>query len=233
MNRKDNTSLATSQSSDDSMLIGTHVFDFTGVKKDSCTAKLVKIKLTSCGEGKFTCNDGQCVRMDERCNQISNCRDESDEDNCKMLLMKENYNKKIAPFGFDYDEQKIIPVNVNISITVKDILSIQEVNLVYTLKFRLLMEWYDYRLTYHNLKMERSANLLAREEIQKLWIPFVVFENTENNDATKNDDDTEVTITRESDFVPSLPDILDEINIFTGKENRITFQQVYSKTFRL
>ena len=69
-------------------------------------------------------------------------------------------------------------------------------------------------------------------EIEKLWIPFVIFANTENNDATKNDDDTEVIITRESDFVPSLPDILDEINIFPGKGNRITFQQVYSKSFK-
>ena len=236
VDRKDNTSVATSQSSEDSMLIGTHVFDFSQVTKGSCTvrgqSKLVMVKLTSCGEGKFTCNDGQCVMMEERCNQISNCRDESDEDNCKMLVMKANYNKKIAPFGFDYDEQKIIPVHVNISIAVIDILSIQEVNLVYILKFRLLMEWYDYRLTYHNLKMERSGNLLAREEIEKLWIPFVLFENTENNDATKDDDDTEVTITREGNFTASSPDILEEINIFTGKDNRITFQQVYSKTFK-
>ena len=127
---------------------------------------------------------------------------------------------------------KIIPVYVNISMAVMDIFSIQEVDLVFVLKFRLLMEWYDDRLTYHNLKVERSANLLTKEEIDKLWIPFVVFGNTENNDATKGDDDTEVTITREGDFIPSLPDRIEEINIFTGGDNRITFQQVYSKTFK-
>ena len=134
VDRKNNNSLATSKSSEVSMLLGIHVFDFSHVIGDLCTVRdeseLVKIKLTSCGEEKFTCNDGQCVRMEERCNQISNCRDESDEDNCKMLVMKENYNKKIAPFGFDYDEQKIIPVDVNISMAVMYILSIQEVDLV-------------------------------------------------------------------------------------------------------
>ena len=36
--------------------------------------KLVKIKVTACGSGQFTCDDGQCVPIDERCNQISNCR---------------------------------------------------------------------------------------------------------------------------------------------------------------
>ena len=62
-----------------------------------------------------------------------------------MLVIRENYNKKISPFGYDYIEDLIIPVNVKISITIMDILSIQEVDMVYVLKFRFLMEWYDYR----------------------------------------------------------------------------------------
>ena len=76
---------------------------------------------------------------------VTCCRDESDEDNCKMLVMRDNYNNKIAPFGFDYVNNIVIPVHIDISIAIMDILSIQEVNLVYVVKFRLLMEWYDYR----------------------------------------------------------------------------------------
>ena len=45
-------------------------------------------------------------------------RDESDEDNCKMMVMKDNYNKKISPFKFDYVNQMIQPVNVNVSFAV-------------------------------------------------------------------------------------------------------------------
>ena len=60
------------------MLLGAHVFDFSGMVDDPCTSsldnKLVKIKVTACGSGQFTCDDGQCVPIDERCNQISNCR---------------------------------------------------------------------------------------------------------------------------------------------------------------
>ena len=73
-------------------------------------------------------------------------RDESDEDNCKMLVMKDNYNKKISPFKFDYVNQMIKPVEVNVSFAVIDVLSTREVDLVYVLKFRFLMEYYDYRL---------------------------------------------------------------------------------------
>ena len=55
---------------------------------------------------------------------------------------------------------------------------------------------HDYRLEYYNLKKTRSQNALALDEIFKLWIPFLVFTNTENNEATMGTEDTEVTITR-------------------------------------
>jgi len=44
--------------------------------------------------------------------------------------------------------------------------------------------------------------------------------------------DTELTLTREGDFVGSTEDIVEEINIFEGAFNRITFEQVYTKTFK-
>ena len=234
--RKSQKSKAVSVSAENSLLLGLHTFDFAGVEGDKCTVgrkdKQVQVKLTSCGKGNFTCSDGECVSMNERCNQISNCKDKSDEEHCKMLIMEDNYNKKISPFGFDPATENIIPVGVKVSMAIMDILDINEVDLNFVLKFRLLMEWYDYRLVYHNLKMERSENLLTREEIERLWIPFVVFSNTEDNHATTGGDNTELTITREGEFLTSAPEIVEEINIFTGKKNRLTFQQVFAKTFR-
>jgi hypothetical protein len=146
--------------------------------------------------------------------------------------MEDNYNKKIAPFGFDTETEDIIPVKVNISMAVMTIISINEVDLNYIMKFRLVLEWYDYRLVYHNLKRERSGNLLTREEIDRLWIPYAVFSNTEQNEAITGSDKTELTITREGDFVRSSAEVVEEIDIFTGKENRLTFQDVFSKTFQ-
>ena len=61
-----------------------------------------------------------------------------------------------------------------------------------------------FRLKYHNLKKERSNNLLSRDEIDKLWIPFIVFENTENSEATIGEDETEVTVTRDSNPLSSV-----------------------------
>ena len=73
--------------------------------------------------------------------------------------------------------------------------------------------------------------MLSKTEIDNLWVPFAVFSNTKDSEFTKGDDDSEITITREGNFTESQDDFMDEINIFAGRENKITFQQVYSKTF--
>ena len=44
---------------------------------------------------------------------------------------------------------------------------------------------YDYRIKYLNLKKTRSQNALSLEDVHRLWIPFLVFDNTEKNEATK------------------------------------------------
>ena len=48
----------------------------------------------------------------------------------------------------------------------------------------MTMNWYDYRLSYYNLKTSMSSNVLAQEEIENIWIPLIVFLNTDNNEAT-------------------------------------------------
>ena len=41
-----------------------------------------------------------------------------------------------------------------------------------------------------------------------------------------------MTLTREGDYIGSTDDNVEEINIFEGQFNRITFEQVYTKTFK-
>ena len=40
-------------------------------------------------------------------------------------------------------------------------------------------------MKYFNLKETRSQNALALEDVERMWIPFLVFDNTEKNEATK------------------------------------------------
>ena len=45
-----------------------------------------------------------------------------------MLQIQDNYNKKIAPFSFDKINNVNIPVNINVSMSVIDIIKIAEVS---------------------------------------------------------------------------------------------------------
>ena len=43
--------------------------------------------------------------MERRCNQVIDCRDESGEDRCKVIILKSNFNKRIPPI-YDKTDQK-------------------------------------------------------------------------------------------------------------------------------
>ena len=47
---------------------------------------------------EFTCDDGQCIDINSRCNQLLYCRDESDEKDCNLLDLKSGYNIEVPPF---------------------------------------------------------------------------------------------------------------------------------------
>ena len=47
-----------------------------------------------------------------------------------------------------------------------------------------MMEWYDHRLNFYDLKKVTSENFLSSGEVDKIWIPFLIFKNTERNEAT-------------------------------------------------
>ena len=53
--------------------LGKHNWTFSGdskkCSKDGSSYK-VEMKLTGCKDNEFTCDDGQCVKMEQRCDQL-------------------------------------------------------------------------------------------------------------------------------------------------------------------
>ena len=190
------------------------------------------LKLSGCKDAEFTCHDGQCIKIEERCDQIMHCRDKSDEKDCSLLVLNEGYNKKVAPFIYDKNRKKVDVVKVDVSTSIQNVIDISEVDNIIELKFDILLEWYEYRVDYHNLKTEQALNTLSDEELWSLWIPYIIFQNTDNNEAVVLDGvRSTVFITRESDFRRSGIEIADEIEIFSGGSNKLTVGQTYSKKF--
>ena len=102
--------------------------------------------------------------MEERCNQIMNCKDESDEENCQLIEFKNNYNKKVSPFTITKNIS--LPVMVNVSTSLMNILAISERDHTIDLKLGITLKWYENRVLYHNLKTEEALNILSDEEVK-------------------------------------------------------------------
>ena len=54
-------------------------------------------------------------------------------------------------------------------------IDLDERNHIIELKFQLTVEWFEYRATYQNLKSNIALNVLSREELREIWIPFIIF----------------------------------------------------------
>ena len=160
---------AISEAAFSSFALGSHNWTIANDNK-TCSTKgesySRRLKLTGCREGEFTCSDGQCIKMDERCDQIIHCKDNSDEKNCVLLLFKEeeSYNKKVAPFTINKDKTKD-PVKVNVSTSLMNVLAISERDHTIDLKLGITLKWYDNRVLYNNLKTEEALNILSDEEV--------------------------------------------------------------------
>ena len=134
--------------------------------------------LTSCKIGQFSCDNGQCIDIVNRCDGVPHCDDLSDEKSCQLVnIDPEQYLKGKTPPS----EAANLPVEV--SSQVSEILDIQEVGQLTKLQFELSLKWYDGHVQYYNLKDNEKINSLLFEE----KVPKIIFQNTESQLTILND----------------------------------------------
>ena len=194
------------------------------------------LKFTGCDQSReFTCDDGQCIKMEKRCNQMPNCRDRSDEKDCHMLLLEEGYNKNVPPI-VEVDD-KIMPVHVNISITLMRVVEIEQSNHFIHLQFQISLDWNEPRATYQYLRKDTNQNALLKSDMERIWLPLVVYDNTDQKEMTRLGMDwewiTTVAVTREEENPrKSGLDEIHETEYFQGAKNRLTMNQTYTWEFQ-
>ena len=94
----------------------------------------MQLQLSACNEDQFTCNDGTCIPHDFRCDNKQDCKDVSDEKQCRIVsLDEEKYLKDKTPPPLE--QGKSLPVIL--SMNIYNILDIQEVQNMMSLKFDL------------------------------------------------------------------------------------------------
>ena len=152
-----------------------------------------------------------------------------------LLILENSYNRDIPPIERNKDGSAK-PADVSISITLMKVVEIEEVDHSIHLQFQISLMWMENRVTYQNLKKQTSLNVLTDEDIGKIWLPLIVYDNTDQKEVTRLGENwewaTDVTVTRDSDFTRSGFDVADEIEIFEGAENRLTMNQTYTWEFQ-
>ena len=71
---------------------------------------------------------------------------------------------------------EILAVVVNITTGLETVIEIEERSHIIQLKFDLMLEWYENRAKYQNLKNNSALNILSNSELQSLWIPYIIFQ---------------------------------------------------------
>ena len=201
------------------------------------TSDKVEMKLTGCKKGEFTCDDGHCISMEKRCNQLQNCRDDSDEIGCDILKLNYGYNKRVPPISQkDQDDDSVIPVPVHTSLTLIKVVAIDEEGQSIELQFQITLEWKENRVNYQNLKKRTFLNALTAEDIKSLWLPLIIYTNTDQQETTRLGMEwewtTNVQVKREGRFERSGYDKVAEIEFFKGADNRLIMEQTYTHRFQ-
>ena len=128
------------------------------------------------------------------------------------------------------------PVEVYVSLTLFKVVAIEEEDNSLELQFQITLEWKENRATYHNLKTNMYLNALSSEDINKLWLPLVIYTNTDQQEMTRLGVEwewtTNVWVKREGNITRSTQFVLDEIDIFKGAENSLVMTQSYTHEFQ-
>ncbi|XP_071749061.1 uncharacterized protein [Lepeophtheirus salmonis] len=132
-----------------------------------------RLILSKCNDAvDFTCNNGDCITLNKRCNEVSDCTDGSDEESCKTIWVS-NYRKEFPPAKMSQGKK----FSIQVELFVLKILSIDEKNNKFSLKVEVKLRWQDVRVIFFRLSKD-IPSILTEEEKNLIWVPMIYFENS-------------------------------------------------------
>ena len=159
-----------------------------------------------------------------RCDGKTDCKDSSDELQCRVVEIDPSYNKFLSPLS-----QEKLPVTI--SVKLHSISRLDPILSSYRAEFTVILSWVDSRLVYNNLRTESSMNYIRPEETQQIWFPDFYFDNTREKVKSSIDGKSALSVVRNGPGVlTSLQDTENKL-IFSGKENFIQYERFYSEEF--
>ena len=127
-------------------------------------------------------------------------------------------------------------MDVLISFDIFMLSEFSEVSFRYRAKFLITVKWFDHRLEFANLKDSMFKNLIGSPEKETLWIPPLIFNNSEKNtmlaiDREPGEPRTNIFIEKRGKPKIAPPTVLDETVFYKGSENLFVYRTEYNLLF--
>ena len=91
------------------------------------------------------------------------------------------------------------------------------------------MQWLETRLQFKNLKEEITLNNLSPSEMRRIWVPKLIFYNTETKPSTTVDEETIIFAEKQGNYKPSSIEDVENIKYYDGHENELHMQRFYNQ----
>ncbi|XP_059081195.1 uncharacterized protein LOC131879020 [Tigriopus californicus] len=136
------------------------------------TGSNITLTFARCNSSQFTCDDGRCIELAQKCDGTTDCRDKSDELNCKIIQPDDTYIKQIVPVSSGGQTQ------IQIQVSIHSIRNVEPMESKITFHFSAAFTWSDSRLKLADLSEEESRNVLSQIDLATIWIPQIILANT-------------------------------------------------------
>ena len=102
----------------------------------------------------------------------------------------------------------------------------------FVVKFGLIAEWFDARLTWNDLNSDEYLNIPDEKITEKLWVPIIIFDNTESKYETPVDKKTLILVKKQGNAILSPIQEMEEIAYYKGAENCLKYTRDFFLRFK-
>ena len=99
-------------------------------------------------------------------------------------------------------------------------------------KFKLILEWYDDKVTWNDLNDDKFLNIPSVDVIDKLWVPVVIFVNTEMKTETEMDKKSRIVVVKKGNYRLSPVEDMEEVAYYKGSENPLRYWRDFFLRFK-
>ena len=178
-------------------------------------------------EGKTGASQSSKFFLFLRCDGKTDCKDFTDEIDCRVIEFDSSYNKFLSP-PVEAGQTKL---SVLTSVSLNSISSLDPILASYEAEFIVTLKWRDERLKFINLRAESNKNSIRPAEAEKIWFPEFYFDNTKEKVKNILDDSAVMRVLRNGSGDLSSSEDTENKLIFQGGQNWLQYQKFYSEEF--